>query len=184
MNPFFKILRPHQWVKNLFLFAPLIFSKHLFDPQYFLTEFLGFCGFCLISSAVYTLNDIADREADKAHPVKRERPIASGKITVAHAMILDFILLGASVFVARSLNPKYQVIAALYFLLNVAYSFWLKKVILVDVFIIAAGFMFRVLAGAFAIDVQVSPWLVLCTLFVSVFLAVSKRRGEILLNID
>ena len=184
MNHYVKILRPHQWVKNLFLVAPLIFSKHLFDPQYFITETLAVIGFCLISSAVYVLNDIADREADKAHPIKRERPIASGKISVARAVVLDVILLAASFMVARSLSPKYQLIAGIYFLFNVAYSFWLKKVILVDVFMIAAGFMLRVIAGAFAIDVQVSPWLILCTLFVSVFLAVSKRRGEILLNID
>ena len=184
VNPYVKILRPHQWVKNLFLVAPLIFSKHLFDAQYFITETLAFIGFCLISSAVYVLNDIADREADKAHPIKRERPIAAGKISVARAVAFDLILLAASFMLARNLSPKYQLIAALYFLFNVAYSFWLKKIILVDVFMIAAGFMLRVIAGAFAIDVQVSPWLILCTLFVSVFLAVSKRRGEIILNID
>ena len=99
MSPYVKLLRPHQWVKNLFLVAPLIFSKHLFDPQYFITETLAFIGFCFISSAVYVLNDIADREADKAHPIKRERPIAAGTISVAQAVVLDLILLAASFMV-------------------------------------------------------------------------------------
>ncbi|MBI3004058.1 MAG: decaprenyl-phosphate phosphoribosyltransferase [Ignavibacteriales bacterium] len=184
MAPYFSLLRPQQWVKNLFLFAPLIFSKHLFDVDFLLTELLAFIAFCLISSTVYALNDIADREADKLHPVKQHRSIASGRITIPQALMFEVFLLAVVVFLSMRLSVKFQAAAGMYFLLNLAYSFWLKKVILVDVFVIAAGFMLRVLAGAFAIDVQVSPWLVLCTLFVSVFLAVSKRRGEILLNVD
>ena len=184
MSSFFSLLRPQQWVKNLFLFAPLIFSKHLFDTEFFRIELLAFLAFSVISSAVYVLNDIADREADKLHPIKRNRPIASGKITIRQALIFEAFLLVVVVVLFKNLNFKFQSTAGLYFLLNLTYSLWLKKVILVDVFVIAAGFMLRVLAGAFVIDVQVSPWLVLCTLFVSVFLAVSKRRGEILLNVD
>lgn len=184
MSPTFALLRPSQWVKNLFLFAPLIFSKHLFQSDYFREELLAFFVFCLISSSVYIINDIADREADKLHPIKRNRPIASGVISVPKALIIELIVLALIGLLVRGLNLKFQLVAGLYFVFNFAYSFWLKRVILVDVFIIAAGFMLRVLAGAFVINVQVSPWLVLCTLFVSVFLAVSKRRGEILLNID
>ena len=184
MIQYFNLLRPHQWVKNLFLFAPLIFSKHLFDPSFFRTEVLAFFAFCLISSSVYIINDIADREADKLHPVKRNRPLASGAISIGRALVIEGAVLVLIAILGHTLNFKFQFAAGLYFLFNMAYSFWLKKVILVDVFIIAAGFMLRVLAGAFVIGVQVSPWLVLCTLFVSVFLAVSKRRGEILLNVD
>lgn len=175
------LLRPQQWIKNFFLFAPLIFSKHLFDEGLFRTTSLGFLVFCLISSCVYVINDIADREADRLHPVKRLRPLAAGTISVPTAAFAALLLFASSVMAAFPLNALFAFTAATYFVLNVAYSFWLKQVFLVDVFIIAAGFMLRVLAGAFVIDVLVSPWLVLCTLFVSIFLAISKRRGELIL---
>lgn len=181
MRQYLKLIRPQQWVKNLFLFAPLIFSKHLFEEGYFWTETLGFAVFCLLSSAVYVINDIADRESDRLHPVKRERPIASGTVSVRRGIVFAILLVAAAGWLAISLPPAFQFVAILYFGLNVAYSYRLKQLILVDVFIIAAGFMLRVLAGAFSIDVEVSHWLVLCTLFVSLFLAISKRRGEILL---
>ncbi|HEX9615270.1 MAG TPA: decaprenyl-phosphate phosphoribosyltransferase [Bacteroidota bacterium] len=181
MTPYLRLLRPQQWVKNMFLFAPLIFSKHLFEQGYFAIEVLGFGVFCLLSSSVYVLNDVADREADKLHPTKRERPVAAGLISPGMAILIAVILLIGAALLAAGLDRKFQIVAALYLALNVAYSFRLKQIILVDVFIIAAGFMLRVLAGAFVINVEVSHWLVLCTLFVSLFLAVSKRRGELLL---
>jgi len=130
---------------------------------------------------VYVINDIADRESDRLHPVKRERPIASGKVRVSQGVVFSVFLLAGALWLAWSLPLSFQFAAILYFGLNFGYSFWLKQLILVDVFIIAAGFMLRVLAGAFVIDVEVSHWLVLCTLFVSLFLAISKRRGELLL---
>lgn len=181
MTSLLRLLRVPQWIKNFFLFAPLIFSKHLFESSYFWTTTVAFFVFCFISSSVYIINDIADREADKLHPTKRNRPIPAGKISVLQAMTVALLLIVVALVLSKGLSFKFLLVAVMYFVLNLAYSFFLKRVILLDVFIIAAGFMLRVLAGAFAIDVQVSHWLVLCTLFVSVFLAISKRRGEMML---
>lgn len=178
----FRLLRFTQWMKNMFLFAPLIFSKHLFEQSYFQLELLAFVCFCLISSVMYIVNDIVDRKADKLHPIKKNRPITSGSIHFAEAVVIIVILLAALFSFIPFLNMHFWYAVILYAVLNLAYSFWLKQMVLVDVFIIAAGFMLRVLAGVFAIDVEISSWLVLCTLFVSVFLAVSKRRGELMLG--
>lgn len=179
--PFLKLLRLQQWVKNLFLFAPLIFSKHLFEEGYVALEVLGFLVFSLVSSSVYILNDVADRDADRRHPVKRTRPIASGVVSPAQGVAFAIALLLIAAAIGSRLNVLFQLVTVVYLLLNLFYSFRLKHIILVDVFVIAAGFMLRVLAGAFVIGVEVSHWLVLCTLFVSLFLAVSKRRGELFL---
>jgi 4-hydroxybenzoate polyprenyltransferase len=178
----FILLRPAQWLKNTFLFAPLIFSKHLFEPIYLWREVLAFVGFCLVSSAAYIINDIVDREADILHPIKKNRPLASGVLSIKEALIIVCILLVVLVTMVPLLNVHFWYAVALYGFLNLAYSFWLKQIVLVDVFVIAAGFMLRVLAGVFAIDVEISSWLMLCTLFVSVFLAISKRRGELILS--
>jgi 4-hydroxybenzoate polyprenyltransferase len=176
-----KIIRPSQWLKNVFLFAPLIFSKHLFEPVYLGREIIAFLGFCLVSSTIYVLNDILDRESDKLHPVKRNRPLASGTITLLSAIIIIVVLLCFLISMVPLLNMRFWYTVIFYSLINIAYSLGLKRIVLVDVFIVAGGFMLRVLAGVFAIEVEISSWLVLCTLFVSVFLAVSKRRGEVLL---
>jgi 4-hydroxybenzoate polyprenyltransferase len=179
-----KLFRPSQWVKNIFLFAALIFSKHFFEPAYFVAAAKGFLIFCLVSSVVYIINDIADREADGMHPIKRRRPLAAGTVSVRAALAVVggiLILLG---WLLVQLPLLFSIVVLIYVLLNLGYSFGLKRVVLVDVFIIAAGFMLRVLAGVFAIEVVISPWLVLCTLFISVFLAISKRRGELLLVAD
>jgi len=182
VKQYFILCRPRQWIKNFFLFAPLVFSKHLLDGDFARTEFLAFIVFCLLSSAVYVINDLADRESDRLHPVKRMRPIASGAIGFWQGALFGIFLLLLAGALAVGLDQRFQVAAGIYFLLNIAYSFWLKRILLVDVFVIAAGFMLRVLAGAYAIDVVVSHWLILCTLFISVFLAVSKRRAEIMLR--
>jgi len=181
MGPVVRLLRPEQWLKNFFIFAPLIFSKHLFNGEYVWTATAAFVVFALLSSTVYIFNDIADREADRLHPTKRNRPIAAGTIKIPQAVGVAIGMLVVISFLMARLNARFIFIAAVYFVLNLGYSFFLKRVILVDVFIVAAGFMLRVLAGAFAINVQVSEWLVLCTLFVSLFLSISKRRGELLL---
>ena len=184
MKSYIRLARPNQWIKNMFLFASLIFSRHLFEGDFVLTELHAFLVFCLLSSAIYVLNDVADREADSLHPIKRTRPIAAGTISPAAGVVFALLLLVVTAVLAGMLSRSFQYAAAIYAVLNIGYSFWLKRVILVDVFIIAAGFMLRVLAGAFAIDVEVSHWLVLCTLFVSLFLAISKRRGELMLVRD
>jgi 4-hydroxybenzoate polyprenyltransferase len=176
------LLRIPQWMKNFFLFAPLIFSKHLFEAGYFWTETIAFVVFCLISSAVYIINDIADREVDRRHPIKRTRPLAAGTMSISAAVVLALLLLALGAVLAKDLPANFRLIAAVYIVMNVAYSFWLKHLILLDVFLIASGFMIRVLAGAYAIDVAISHWLVLCTLFVSLFLSTSKRRGELVMS--
>jgi 4-hydroxybenzoate polyprenyltransferase len=176
-----RLSRPKQWVKNFFLFAPLIFSKHLFDWSFVSQALLGFALFSVLSSVVYIVNDITDREADRLHPTKRDRPVASGAVSIAQATVFATVLMVVVVLLGQGLPLKFQILAGLYFVINTLYSFWLKRVTLVDVFMIAAGFMIRVVAGAFVIGVMVSHWLVLCTLFVSLFLAISKRRGELLL---
>jgi len=184
VKSYIRLARPNQWIKNMFLFASLIFSRHLFEADFVLTELHAFLVFCLLSSAIYVLNDVADREADSLHPIKRTRPIAAGTISPAAGVVFALLLLVVTAVLAGMLSRSFQYAAAIYAVLNIGYSFWLKRVMLVDVFIIAAGFMLRVLAGAFAIDVEVSHWLVLCTLFVSLFLAISKRRGELMLVRD
>jgi 4-hydroxybenzoate polyprenyltransferase len=181
MSSVLRLLRPVQWLKNFFIFAPLIFSKHLFDGAYLFSAGQAFVVFALLSSTVYIFNDIADRELDRLHPTKRNRPIAAGKISISQAIGIAVVLLVIIGLLVTKLNAKFLFIASVYFVLNIGYSFFLKQVILVDVFIVAAGFMLRVLAGAFAINVQVSEWLVLCTLFVSLFLSISKRRAELMM---
>lgn len=181
MKSFVVLARPHHWVKNVFLFAPLVFSQHLFDGEYVSASIMAFVVFCLVSSVVYTVNDIADRDLDRAHPVKSRRPVASDAVSPRQAAIFAILLTVVVLLLARNMRPEFQIVVALYFFVNILYTFWLKHILLVDVFIVAAGFMLRVLAGALAIHVEVSHWLILCTLFVSLFLAVSKRRGELML---
>jgi 4-hydroxybenzoate polyprenyltransferase len=179
-----KLIRIEQWTKNAFLFVPLIFSKHLFDIAYFKKELFGFGLFCLVSSLVYIINDIVDCESDKHHPKKRSRPIASGDISKTSASVIATGCFCFACFISVWLDMKLVIAAFLYLSLNVAYSLQLKRIFLLDVFCIAGGFMLRVLAGAYAIAVAVSPWLVICTLFVSLFLAISKRKSEFILQLN
>ncbi len=173
------LLRPKHWIKNFIVFAPLIFSKGLFTPSQLLTSARVFVVFCITASAVYILNDIADAEADRAHPEKKHRPLASGAISRGSALAIFALLLCAGAFLSAGMQAKFIVVIVSYFILNLAYSFRLKEVVLLDVFIIAAGFMLRVLGGAYAISVQVSSWIVLCSMFISLFLGFAKRRGEL-----
>ena len=179
---YLKLIRPKQWIKNFFVFAPLVFSLELFEISSLLIALRAFFVFCLTASSVYIINDITDVESDRQHPEKKNRPIASGYISVRNAYILVFVLLASVVMLTLGMDSRYQIVLASYFALNLAYSFKLKNIVLLDVFVIATGFMMRVLAGAYAIDVQVSSWIVLCTMFISLFLGFAKRRGEIILT--
>jgi len=172
-------MRPQQWIKNLFVIAPLIFARELFLAEPDLLALRAFVAFCLTASAVYIVNDIIDLEADRAHPRKRNRPLPSGTISLPAALALLGVLIAADVLLIWGMTDQFILIVATYFFMNLAYSFKLKEVFLLDVFIIAAGFMLRVLGGAYAISVQVSSWIILCTLFISLFLGFAKRRGEI-----
>jgi 4-hydroxybenzoate polyprenyltransferase len=185
MMKYFWSMRPKQWVKNLFIFAPLVFSEHLFDAALVVRAVMAFLIFCLLSGCVYILNDIMDLEKDKMHPVKRFRPLASGQVSVTVAKVLAFLLFGVSFVLSYFLSPSFALIACVYFFLNLLYSVALKNVVIVDVFIVATGFFLRVLGGAKVIDVEVSSWLLICTILLALFLAFSKRRHElIILNED
>lgn len=174
-------LRVHQWIKNLFVFAPLLFSQNLTNRPLLMAAVRAFAAFCLISSAQYVFNDIRDVEEDRAHPVKSRRPLASGRITRATAFgLLAGMALGGFA-VAATVNRTFLLVAAGYFVLQVLYTTWLKHVVILDVFIIAAGFLIRVVAGGAAIGVEVSSWLLICTILLSLFLALGKRRYELTL---
>jgi 4-hydroxybenzoate polyprenyltransferase len=176
-----KAARPQQWTKNLIIFAPLIFSQNLFDISKLLTIAAAFLFFCLLSAAMYILNDIQDLEEDRKHPLKSQRPLASGKITQGQAWAEFVILLGLSLSGAFFLGRDVFLIAFFYLVLQIAYTYYLKHVVILDVFVIAAGFILRVAAGGLAIDVTVSHWLLICTLLLALFLAMSKRRHELIL---
>lgn len=174
-----RLLRPKQWVKNFFVLAPALFARELFHPDIVIMALRAFVGFCLTASAVYIINDMLDVEADRAHPEKRDRPLASGAVSRPEAFVMLGGLAVPAVLLAFTLPRLYGLTLAAYFVMNLAYSFRLKHVVLLDVFIIAAGFVMRVLAGAYAIDVRVSSWIILCTLFISLFLGFAKRRAEV-----
>jgi 4-hydroxybenzoate polyprenyltransferase len=176
---YLKLIRPKHWVKNLFVFAALIFARELFQLGPLLEAVKAFVVFCLSASAIYIINDVADADADRAHPEKRHRPIASGAVPVNRALALAVFLLAVSAIIVSGMHHLFVITIVIYVLMNLAYSFRLKEVVLLDVFIVAAGFMLRVLGGAYAINVTVSSWLVLCSLFISLFLGFAKRRSEL-----
>jgi 4-hydroxybenzoate polyprenyltransferase len=157
----------------------LIFAKELFVPGQLFTALRALLAFCLTASAIYAINDIVDAEADRLHPVKKHRPVASRRIGVPAALGIALFLVAAAGVVSAGMRSQFVLLLVAYFGLNLAYSIRLKEVMLLDVFIIAAGFMLRVLAGAYAIGVQVSSWIVLCSMFISLFLGFAKRRGEL-----
>jgi 4-hydroxybenzoate polyprenyltransferase len=172
-------LRPAQWVKNGFVLAPLVFAHRLDRLDLSARAALAFLAFCAASSAVYLLNDLRDRESDRRHPVKRLRPIASGHLGAGAAAVAALALLALAAAASARLDGRFAYALAAYVLLNVLYSLGLKRVVILDVMAIAAGFVLRVQAGALAIDVEVSRWLLLCTIFVALFLGFAKRRHEI-----
>ena len=174
-------MRPKQWTKNLILFFGLIFALKLTDLRLLGLATAGFVVFCAASSAIYIVNDLADLERDRHHPVKRNRPIASGIVTPTQAIVLGVVLLVASIAGSFALRPYFGAVTLAYLALNVAYSFWLKHVVLIDVFSVAAGFVIRAVAGAIVVRVPISPWLYLCTVLAALFVAIAKRRHELVL---
>ena len=178
-------MRPKQWTKNAIIFAPLIFAQKFLEAPPVFVACLAFLIFCALSGAVYIINDLLDIEQDRKHPLKRGRPLASGQLNPRTALIF---LLGLTVAAGSCtfllLNWQFALIAAIYMLLQICYSLWLKHVVIIDVFCIAAGFLLRVAAGAEAIDVTFSTWLFFCTILLSLFLALSKRRHELVLLED
>ena len=174
-----KTLRPHQWVKNLFVAAALVFSRHLTDLEYVARTGIAVLAFCMLSGAVYAFNDVRDAEADRAHATKRHRPIASGALSERAAMTASIVLAAVALGGCFILSWKLAAIAGLYLAQNVAYSIKLKQIAFIDVGVIATGFILRVLAGAAAIDVPASGWLLICTALLATFLGLGKRAHEL-----
>lgn len=180
-----KTMRPRQWTKNAFVFAALVFDKQLFQTDAFLRTLAGFALFCLISSSVYIFNDIADVEEDRRHPEKKKRPIPSGKLPIGFAWVAGIALVIVTFAASWFLAPGFEVVVVIYFLLNMAYTKWLKHIPIVDVLVIAAGFVLRVHAGVTLISVErFSPWLYVVMTLLSLFLGFGKRRAELALLAD
>ena len=178
---YLNLIRFPQWIKNFFVFVPLLFSRHLFDADYLLTALIAFVVFCLSSSTIYVINDLIDIDSDKAHPVKRNRPLPSGTISKKSAYLVVLLLLIIILILLPQFNNEFIYFVVGFILLNILYSFIFKHIVILDVFSIAAGFAIRVLAGAVVIAVPVSSWLILTTMFISLFLGVMKRHSELLL---
>ncbi|MDQ0215255.1 4-hydroxybenzoate polyprenyltransferase [Oikeobacillus pervagus] len=174
-------LRPKQWTKNLLIFAAPIFSLKIVTLLSFIQSVVGFFLFCFVSGCVYILNDFMDREADSMHPIKKHRPMASGRLNPYMAICFGLFLLIGSLIGSYILNPFFMLLLLAYFILNLLYSLKLKHVVIMDIMIIAMGFVFRAIGGGIVIQVPFTPWFLLCTMLISLFLAISKRRHELLL---
>ncbi len=176
---FLQLMRPQHWTKNVFVFAALVFGRKLAEPSAVVRAVGGFVCFCLAASAVYIFNDIIDRRMDLLHPVKRKRPVASGLVSVGSASVLSAFCAAAAVLGSLMLDPNFAIVVSMYIALVVLYSLALKKIMILDCVVISIGFCLRAIAGAEVVDVFISPWLVVCTFALCLFLAFSKRRSEL-----
>ena len=186
MKNVIKLIRPQQWLKNVFVFMPLFFGGELLNPTKSVGALMAFLAFCFAASSIYCLNDLIDVEADRRHPVKCKRPIASGVVSIAVARMLTIVLLLLSVAISTSgyllmdMNMYVPLIILSYWLMNVAYCRWLKRYAIIDVCIVAAGFVLRILVGGVATGIVVSKWLVLMTFLLTLFMSFAKRRDDVL----
>lgn len=174
-----RTIRPHQWVKNVFVLAPVVFAKEIFATELLVRAGSAFFAFCLLAGAVYTMNDLADVDADREHPVKRHRPIASGRVPEGVAKVFAILLVALSLGGGLALGWQFALVAASYFALNIAYTMRLKHVAYLDVGCISAGFVLRVLGGGFATGIAVTWYLFACTALLALFLGFGKRRHEL-----
>lgn len=177
----FRLIRPRQWIKNLAIFAAIIFTGELFDPGVFAKVFLGFLVFCGLSSATYIINDIFDVKKDRLHPFKRFRPLAKGDVPIPLAVSFAAVLIIVSLYFATSITPAFFALTLTYLALQFLYSSFLKSVAVLDILLIAAGYILRVYGGEFASGFHISVWLLLTTISVSLFIAIGKRRSELTL---
>lgn len=177
-----KLLRITHWVKNLFLFIPAFFSGEMFLQDNLIRLAWGFLSYSFIASAIYIINDYQDIENDRLHPIKKKRPLASGDVSPATALALFIILIAASFSIASFLDFTFLIIVLIYFILNIGYSLGLKNISILDIIIVASGFLLRTLAGAHISDVIVSQWLIVMVFLLAIFLALAKRRDDILMN--
>lgn len=176
------LTRPKHWVKNLFLYIPLFFSASLFHIQQLVMVTEGFIAFCLVASGVYILNDYKDIEKDKLHPIKKHRPLASGIITSPVAFVIMGVCLASGIFLGWYIGVKFLFILMLYLFINIAYSLGLKNIAILDVFILAAGFMLRIKGGGIIADIGISQWLMVMVFLLALFMALGKRRDDIILK--
>lgn len=177
-----KTMRPKQWVKNIFIFAPLIFDVKLFNLDYLAQAIAGFVLLCLVSGTVYIINDLADIEKDRQHPRKRNRPLASGQLGTSAAIIAAIVIPIVALPLGFLLNPVFGLILTGYLLLQIAYSFWLKNIVIIDVMLIACGFLLRVAAGVPLVNAtRFSPWLYVCMTLLALLIGFGKRRHELVL---
>lgn len=179
MKHYLKLLRPHQWVKSGFVFVGLLFGHRWNDPTLLENVVLAALSFALAASAVYVMNDLADRGRDREHPEKRHRPLASGSVGVTQALMLAGVCMVSALMLAQAASNAVLLIVLIYAAINVGYSMGLKHVVLLDVFIISAGFMLRLLAGTLGVGIAPSHWLLLCGLMLTLFLGFAKRRAEL-----
>ena len=177
-----ELIRPKQWIKNVFVFAPILFAGELFQFDALIKTIYAFFAFCGASGLVYIINDISDIESDRYHKEKRFRPLASGVITIRQAQIFFVFILAITVLISVKLNWGFIISATIYFIINLLYSLKVKDVVLLDVFFISFGFMLRIIGGGAAITVQISSWMLLTAIFLCLFLAISKRRAELTQN--
>lgn len=185
MGPILSLMRPHQWIKNAFVAAPLFFTPQALSWTNLLNVVLGLGCFSIAASAIYILNDWADREVDRKHPTKRLRPLAAGTVSPATAGALALVLVLASAAVSLLALPRgFCIVLAIYVVQNVAYNFWLKHISILDVLCIAIGFVLRIYAGGELIGITPTVWIVACTLLLALFLAFAKRRDDLVLGVD
>jgi 4-hydroxybenzoate polyprenyltransferase len=181
LNEYVRLLRPRQWLKNVFVFAGLIFSRHFFIPESVGKSIIAFTFFSLLSSGGYIINDIIDYREDLQHPAKSKRPIAAGRIKRLPAVAIAIVLMFGSIVGSYFLDIDFFLVCCIYGLLMLVYSLGAKQIVILDVLFVAFGYVLRAIAGAVVIDVEISSWLLLCTLLIALFLAVAKRRTEIIL---
>jgi len=179
LSDYLRLLRPRQWIKNSFIFAGLRFIRQFLHLDNILLSIAAFFIFCLLSSGNYIINDLLDVKEDKIHPVKSKRPIAAGMINLKNARVLSITLIVVSLFFALQINRSFFWTTLIYTLLITLYSLKIKHIVILDVLFVAFGYVLRVIAGAVAINVEISSWLLLCTLLLALFLVISKRRAEI-----
>jgi 4-hydroxybenzoate polyprenyltransferase len=179
----FRLMRPRQWVKNAFVFAPLFFTPQALSAEAVVATILAFVSFCCVSSGVYCLNDLRDRESDRLHPKKRLRPLASGQVTAPVAVVLAICLLALGFGVSATMIPSVALVLVAYVVVNIAYSLVLKNIAIIDVLTISFGFVLRVYAGALVIGVTPTPWIQICAGLLALFIALAKRRDDVVLEI-
>jgi len=179
---YLKLLRPSHWAKNLFLYIPLFFAGEIFNLQKVVELLIGFIAFSLIASSIYIINDYRDVEADRIHPVKRKRPIASGAVSKPAALVFFVLCLAIGGLLAWYVRPKFAFVAGIYFIINLLYSFGLKNISILDILILSTGFVLRVKAGGVAANIAVSEWLMIMVFLLALFMAIAKRRDDVLIK--